>query len=237
MRTYLVKERFRTIQGEGFHTGTPALFIRLAGCNMWNGRDEDRERDAQRNRARCPAWCDTDFVGGDRMTAREVCDLPGGSRPVPLIVITGGEPLLQVDPELLCQLENAYPEAQVAIETNGTLRPEWFPLDGTASHFIWDQYDERRPSTGLLVRRPWITLSPKRGRAETLLPWADEIKLVTPDYSPAEWEDFPARHRYVQPRAHGVTRDEGNEHVAAMWVADNHRWKLSLQLHKVVRMP
>lgn len=229
MKTYMVKERFRTIQGEGYHVGTPALFIRLAGCNMWSGRAEDRDRDADRHRAACPRWCDTDFVGGTRMTAEQVCDTPVGGHPTPLIVLTGGEPLLQIDGELLHELAVAYPEARIAIETNGTVRPEWFPLDGTARSICWDAEP--------IVRVPWITLSPKRSRSETVLPWADEIKLVVPDYDPRDWEDFPARHRFVQPRAHGVTRDEDQEHLAASWVAANSRWRLSLQTHKIVRMP
>jgi organic radical activating enzyme len=236
VKTYVIKERFRTIQGEGFHVGTPALFIRFAGCNMWNSAEDDRERDAVRNRAACPRWCDTDFVGGERLTADQVVDHAAASRPTPLVVLTGGEPLLQVDVPLLAAVHRAMPEATIAIETNGTVRPSWW----------WNDDEVRGPGYPVVqvvdgwqhvAPRPWMTMSPKRARYETVLPWADELKLVVPDYDPRDWEDFPARHRFVQPRADRSVRDENQEFLAASWVAGGTRWRLSLQTHKIVRMP
>lgn len=209
-KQYAVKETFRTIQGEGYHAGTPAFFIRLAGCNMWSGHEEDRARDAERNEAHCPRWCDTDFVGGFMMTAQEVAaKVPTD---VPLVVISGGEPLLQVDDALLGMIR-VRTNALIAIETNGTVEAKFMP-----SPWVW------------------ITLSPKRSRAKTKLTTASELKLVWPDYDPYEWADFAAVHKFIQPRANRDIRDEVNEREAALLVAEQGRWRLSLQTHKVTRM-
>lgn len=217
MRSYTIKEMFRTVQGEGFHTGTAALFIRFAGCNMWNGHDEDRMRDAQRNQAQCPLWCDTDFVGGTKMTAVEIREYVESQKAVPLIVLSGGEPLLQVDDDLLCVLHDAAPEARIAIETNGTARPLF-------------TYDKKLPGNGWL----WITLSPKRRRDRTVITCASELKLVYPAYDPSEWADFNAQHFFLQPCADQTVRQLEVERAAAAYVTNNYRWRLSLQTHKVL---
>lgn len=219
MKRYIVKESFRTIQGEGYHVGTPSIFIRLAGCNMWSGREEDRERDSKRNLAHCPRWCDTDFVGGTKLTAGGVAKLIEDAPRVPLIVLTGGEPLLQVDEELLAALWWEMPGARVAIETNGSVRPSWMP-----------------PSSVDAPSNLWITMSPKQQRASVQLTWANEIKLVWPDYDPADWSDFTADHRFVSPRADRTIRDISNEQDAARYVAEQGTWRLSLQTHKVTGM-
>lgn len=217
MRKYAIKEMFRTIQGEGFHAGTPALFIRFAGCNMWSGHDADRLRDAQRNHAQCPLWCDTDFVGGMHMTAGELGSTVDGQGAVPLIVLTGGEPMLQVDDDILDALHDAAPEARIAIETNGTVKPKF-------------GYDDRLPPNGWL----WITMSPKLARERTVLKRASELKLVYPAYQPSEWQDFPAHHYFVQPCADQTIRQPEVERQAAEFVTNNYRWRLSLQTHKVL---
>jgi 7-carboxy-7-deazaguanine synthase len=217
--TYMVKERFRTVQGEGHHTGTPAIFIRFAGCNMWSGREEDRARDARRNLAQCPNWCDTDFVGGTKMSARDIGTWLEAEHVTPLIVLTGGEPMLQVDDELIQVIHDAAPESRIAIETNGTVKP-----------MFW--YENRKGCPSWF----WVTMSPKRAREETVLPWAHELKLVWPAYEPHRWTDFDAEHFYIQPQADREVRDEHNEHEAALVVADGFRWKLSLQGHKITRM-
>ena len=85
--------------------------------------------------------------------------------------------------------------------------------------------------------RFWITLSPKQRRARIVLPWANEIKLVWPDYDPAEWTDYPADHWFVQPRADRTIRDEVNEREAALYVSEGYRWRLSLQTHKLLGIP
>jgi 7-carboxy-7-deazaguanine synthase len=219
MKTYTVKERFRTVQGEGHHVGTPAIFIRLAGCNMWSGREQDRERDSQRNLAHCPRWCDTDFVGGSKMSAHDVETWLEEQPAVPLVVITGGEPMLQVDNDLLDAVWNGAPEARIAIETNGSFRPDWYP-------------DRPEQATSKL----WVTMSPKQPRSHIALPWANELKLVWPDYDPADWAGFPADHRFISPRADRTIRDEVVEQDAAVWVSEQFGWRLSLQTHKITRM-
>ncbi len=130
---YTVKEIFYSLQGEGVHTGMPAVFLRFAGCNLWNGREEDREG------ADC-SWCDTDFVGGKRFEAAvDLAKAVTAAHPAgvhPLIVATGGEPSLQLDSPLVTALHRAGYE--VAVETNGT-RPlpsnvDWVtvsPKEGT----------------------------------------------------------------------------------------------------------
>lgn len=109
-RIYVVKEIFYSVQGEGFHMGTPATFVRFAGCNLWSGREADRAK------AICQ-FCDTDFVGGERMTREEIVakcvENPG------MVIFTGGEPALQLDHELVRALQRR--NKFVAIETNGTL--------------------------------------------------------------------------------------------------------------------
>ena len=102
---YRVKEIFPTLQGEGIYTGQPAVFLRFANCNLWSGKEEDRARDASRNGAACPLWCDTDFQNGTRMSAGEVADAVAehwqeGMR----LVVTGGEPSLQWDGMLAAAL-------------------------------------------------------------------------------------------------------------------------------------
>jgi 7-carboxy-7-deazaguanine synthase len=237
VKTYTVKEVFRTVQGEGHHAGTAALFVRFAGCNMWSGDDEDRIRDAVRNEAECPRWCDTDFRAHDAMrwTSEELGSVVKDRvRGVPLIVLSGGEPLLQVDAALLDCLHNAAPHATISIETNGTVSPRF---DYGGDYLAPDGNVDIALASSL---RPWLwlTMSPKRARASTRLTYAHEIKLVVPAYNPDEWADFPVLHRFVQPLAHGTQRDERSEHRAAMWVAHGDgKWRLSLQTHKMVGVP
>src|SRR5581483_4952603 len=121
--TYAVKEIFYTLQGEGALTGRPAVFLRFAGCNLWSGREEHRAT------AQC-TFCDTDFVGADgpdggrfadasELAERVLREWPGGGRP--FVVVTGGEPLLQLDPPLIAALHAR--GFEIAVETNGTLPP------------------------------------------------------------------------------------------------------------------
>lgn len=212
MSKYTVKAIFPTIQGEGCAMGMPALFVRMAGCNMWSGIESKREDDAVRNRADCPRWCDTDFRGGTGHTAEELVAEITAQLVQPLIVITGGEPLLQVDQELVDALLKVTRPAgvRIAFETNGTV----------AAQFDQDN------------RGLWVTMSPKRSRAETVLTHCDELKLVYPPYDPEQWEDFPARHRWVQPvdsREIGI--GEVNRRCVDFVLA--HRdWRLGSQAHK-----
>jgi 7-carboxy-7-deazaguanine synthase len=231
MKTYLVKECFRTIQGEGYHAGTPAVFLRLVGCNMWSGYEGDRALDSERNQAQCPLWCDTDFTpeGSQRYTAGEVRLLVAArcvSAPVSLIVITGGEPLLQVDDELLHALWSLDPTPMIAIETNGTVRPKFGPNWKSDGHDV------------MVGLKPWITLSPKQPRSMLQLPLelVSELKLVYPAYDPSDWEDVKCE-RFIQPAAWRSERTVAAEQDAAAFVIADGTWKLSLQTHKILGVP
>jgi organic radical activating enzyme len=230
--TYKVKSIFPTIQGEGFHAGRAAVFVRFAGCNLWSGHDENRHRDSWRNDALCPTWCDTDFVGGDKVSADDIAATVAGhwaGKGAPadrLIVLTGGEPFLQLDDTLLEALKVI--AGTVAIETNGTIA-----LD---------------PSIKALD--PWITMSPKRARAKTALTSCSEIKLVVPGgQSIEDWDDFPAGHRFVQPcdptamLGTVINPDQLNlvkrtTRKNVMDIVRQHpKWRLSLQMHKELGIP
>lgn len=210
---YSLVKVFGTIQGEGALAGTPATFIRLGGCNMWSGVETRREADAERNGAECPKWCDTDFRPRTRVYASDIVDLVKACGDRPLIVITGGEPMLQLDDELIDALLNAFQRSRIQIETNGTVEPAF----GFRS-------------------RIYITLSPKTPRSRTVLTNADELKLVWPAYDPKEWESFPVRHRFLQPQADREQRDLEHEAKLVAYVQENTEWRLSLQTHKVLEI-
>lgn len=208
---YAVKELYLTLQGEGAQTGMRAVFCRFAGCNLWSGREADRAG------ATC-RFCDTDFVGTDG---------PGGGRfatadaladaiatawgPEPrhrLVVMTGGEPLLQLDQPLVAALHAR--GFRVAVETNGTL-PAPAGLD-------------------------WICVSPKAG-AETVLRAGDELKLVFPQpgLPPEAVESWSFRHFFLQPMD-GPER-QANTQAAIRHCLAHPRWRLSLQTHKLTGLP
>lgn len=205
MKTYVIKEMFRTLQGEGYWTGRRAVFCRFAGCNLWNGREEDRDKGA----GTCARWCDTDFVGGDRMTAIGICqraaELWGAGRDHRFIVLTGGEPMLQVDWDLVATLHRF--EFFVAIETNGTHKTD--PLVD------------------------WITVSPKAG-ADLIQRRGQELKLIYPqaDATPERFEGLNFDHFFLQPMD-GPDR-EANTKTAVAYCLEHSRWRLSLQMHKIV---
>lgn len=211
MRTlFSVKEAFYTLQGEGAHAGLPAVFVRFAGCNLWTGREEDRASGS----GGCSRWCDTDFVGldglnGGRYTAEGLADLvkrlwPGDR---PRVVLTGGEPLLQVTADLVGVLLAA--RCWVAVETNGT----------------------QRVPPGV----DWVCVSPKAG-APVVLTEADEVKLVWPQevLDPEEVAaSIAAKHYSIQPKA----GDPTSVSAAMTYVQATPRWRLSLQLHKLLGIP
>lgn len=208
--TYQVKEVYYTLQGEGMQVGRAAVFLRFAGCNLWSGREADRARAACR-------FCDTDFVGTDgpgggkfphaEELARAVkAHWPGGGRP--LVVMTGGEPALQIDPPLVAALKAE--GFETAIETNGTIAlPEG--LD-------------------------WVCVSPKAGTALSQLA-GDELKLVYPQAgaNPEMFEGLAFRHFSLQPMD-GPARAE-NTALALAYVHAHPRWRLSLQTHKYLDIP
>lgn len=208
--TYLVKELFFTLQGEGAHAGRPAVFCRFAGCNLWTGREVHRAS------AICK-FCDTDFVGtdgpgGGRYDAHQLVEavVAAWSDPQvpPFLVCTGGEPLLQLDEELVGALRAQ--SIEIAIETNGTLRPP----------------------PGI----DWICVSPKAG-ADWVLRSGDELKFVFPQdgVDPSEFDDWDFTHRFLQPMD-GTDRASNTESAVSYCMSHPH-WRLSLQTHKYLGIP
>lgn len=212
--TYAVKEIFYTLQGEGANAGRPAVFCRFAGCNLWSGLERDRAT------AICQ-FCDTDFVGtdgtlGGKFTGADaLADVvlaqwprpsPRGARP--LVVCTGGEPLLQLDDPLIRELHAR--GFEIAVETNGTLAAP----------------------PGL----DWICVSPKAG-AELAQRTGDELKLVYPqsDAPPERFAGLAFRHFFLQPMD-GPARD-ANTAAAARYCMAHPHWRLGLQTHKVAGIP
>lgn len=205
---YAIKEAFLTVQGEGFWTGRVAMFLRFAGCNMWTGLERDR-------RLGCSAWCDTDFRGTDGQnggwyTASQLVGLVQKlwAGPVaPFVVLTGGEPLLQVDAVLLKALRGA--GFFVAVETNGTLE-----LPGTVDH---------------------VCMSPKTTLPQIRV--VDELKLVYPasGMRPEQFDHIKATHRFLQPL--DDARREMNTKAALRYCMANPEWRLSTQIHKALGVP
>jgi 7-carboxy-7-deazaguanine synthase len=216
--SYFVKEIFPTVQGEGFHAGTPALFIRMSVCNLWSGREEHRGRDSMRHGAVCPLWCDTDFVGGQKMSLQDIKDeISEWFDSISLVVVTGGEPLLQLDDELVSMLHENFDT--VAVETNGTASPR----------FDLDEFVERVENYGL-----WITMSPKT--PNPVLSYCHELKVVYPSHDPLYYsEKVAADHHFVQPVDLGD--EEKNKEVydqVLSFVMDNPDWRVSVQTHKIL---
>jgi 7-carboxy-7-deazaguanine synthase (Cx14CxxC type) len=213
--SYIVKEIYYTLQGEGAQTGRPAVFCRFSGCNLWSGRESDRAS------AIC-TFCDTDFIGtdgpgGGKFESPEALattigafwpvSIPGESGS-PLVVCTGGEPLLQLDRRLVLALQRE--GFEVAVETNGT----------------------RIPPRGL----DWICVSPKAG-SDLVLRQGDELKLVFPQSGllPESLKELDFDHFYLQPMD-GPNRAE-NTRSAVEYVLAHPQWRLSLQTHKFLGLP
>jgi 7-carboxy-7-deazaguanine synthase (Cx14CxxC type) len=216
--SYAVKEIFYTLQGEGAQAGRAAVFCRFAGCNLWSGREADRA-------AAVCKFCDTEFVGvdgpggGSFETAEELATAieekwPAESRQNDFglgkrfVVCTGGEPLLQLDAQLIAALHRR--GFEIAVETNGTIAAP----DGVN----------------------WLCVSPKAG-AELLQKSGDELKLVYPQAGaePAEFELLSFRHFFLQPMD-GPER-EANTGLALRYCLDHPQWRLSLQTHKFLGIP
>ena len=210
-RSYAVKEMYYTLQGEGANTGRPAVFCRFAGCNLWTG--------SERHRKDAICWfCDTDFVGTDGSGGGKFCtasELAAAVRHLwpsrasrksrPLVVCTGGEPLLQLDAAAVDALHKA--GFEVAVETNGT----------------------QEPPTGL----DWICVSPKEG-AELKLRTGHELKLVYPQRRalPEVFEDLEFKHFFLQPMDGPDIKE--NTAAAVQYCLDHPQWRLSLQTHKYI---
>ncbi len=211
---YSVKEIFYTLQGEGSNAGRPAVFCRFSGCNLWTGREADRSK------AICQ-FCDTDFVGTDGpgggrfATGADLADAiaekwPESSQPHarPLVVCTGGEPLLQLDEDAVEAIHAR--GFEIAVETNGT----------------------QTPPPGL----DWICVSPKAG-SEFILTKGDELKLVfpQPDAPPELFESLDFTHFFLQPMD-GPNVEEHTQRTL-QYCLDHPQWRLSLQTHKILDIP
>ena len=198
---YIVHERFLTLQGEGANLGRAAVFVRFAGCNLWSGREEDRATAVCR-------FCDTEFRGGERFdTADALADaalaLWPSHAPSPMVVLTGGEPLLQVDAALIDALHAR--GVFIAVETNGT-QPLPGPID-------------------------FVCLSPK-STAPVVLTRADELKLVfpQPDAMPDRFAAFPAPIRWLSPM--DGPNLAANIEAASAYCLRDPVWRLNIQAHK-----
>jgi 7-carboxy-7-deazaguanine synthase len=212
--SYAVKEIFYSLQGEGAHTGRPTVFCRFTGCNLWSGREEDRLT------AICQ-FCDTDFVGTDGFGGgrfQSALDLatavatawPTPPAPLarPFVVCTGGEPLLQLDDNLVAAFHEF--GFEVAIETNGT----------------------RLPPRGV----DWICVSPK-AEGDLVLRAGHELKLVFPQEGaePARFAHLDFRYFFLQPM--DGPEQARNTQLAVRYCLEHPQWRLSLQTHKLLGIP
>jgi len=225
-KRYKVHSMFATIQGEGYHAGTPAVFVRLSGCNVWSGKEEDRKKDTKRGL--CAAWCDTDFFGidedqgGGNMRAGEIAvkangawlrgmGASDGAANSRVLVVTGGEPSLQLDTHFVYAMHQS--GWLVHVETNGS----------------------RALPEGL----DWVTLSPKPPMPVVAQRY-DEVKCIVPAVDPAPYRNLVRGGMvFIQP----LDSDNGIELRAKNWAAAvdyviEHPWtRLSIQTHKLLGLP
>ena len=208
---YSVKEIFYTLQGEGGQAGKPAVFCRFAGCNLWTGLERDRAN------AICQ-FCDTDFVGTDGVgggkfkTAEDLAAAVKtewtGNGGKPLVVCTGGEPLLQLDTALIEAFHAA--GFEIAVESNGTIEPP----------------------EGI----DWLCISPKIG-SELVVTSGTELKLVYPQEGgePHKFEHLDFDHFFLQPMDSPTLT--ANTTAAVDYCKANPKWRLSVQTHKAIDIP
>jgi len=206
--SYAVKEAFLTLQGEGVQAGSRAVFLRFAGCNLWSGREQDRAT------AQCN-FCDTDFVGTDGpgggkfadadALAAHVEQLWGEGDARRLVVITGGEPMLQLDPALIFALHAR--GFRIAVESNGTI--------------------------AAVPGIDWLCISPKAG-TEVVQRSGNELKLVWPQrgIDPVDLEGWEFDHFLVQPM--DGTDLQGSNDAAIALAMERPKWRVTLQAHKLI---
>ena len=209
---YTIKEIYYTIQGEGFHTGRSAVFVRFSGCNLWTGYEKDR------NNAICN-FCDTDFIGTDGpgggrfrtpndLVKNILSKWPSRSIEKRFVVFTGGEPLLQMDEELINVLH--FNKFEIAIETNGTVNAP--------------------------KNIDWVCVSPKAG-SDLIITKGNELKLVFPQHGidPSQYENLNFDHFSLQP----MDNENLNENIqkTIKYCHEHPLWRLSLQTHKFVGIP
>jgi organic radical activating enzyme len=205
LRNYQVKEIFGpTIQGEGALIGMPVVFLRFAGCNLWNGKMETK--------ADSPCFfCDTDFVGGEKMTVDDIlARLTSYRANTEWIVITGGEPLLQLDKRLIDALHSRH--WKINLETNGTVPCDYL---GSIDH---------------------VSFCPKTAPDTIRIPYCDSLKILWPLSAATTdmYKDFPSGQKYIQPvdiNNKGFRR----EVLPALYQLGSN-WRLSPQLHKLIEV-
>jgi len=210
--SYLIKEIFYSLQGEGYHSGRPAVFCRFSGCNLWSGKDVDRDKAICR-------FCDTDFLGtdgeegGNYKNAGELAEKiarlwpRGENTGKPFVVCTGGEPLLQLDKKLIDALHEK--KLEIAVETNGTI----IAPDGI----------------------DWLCVSPK-ANAILVQKSGDELKLVYPQGQdePEKYTSYDFKYFFLQPLDDLYLKD--NIHKTLDYILNHPRWSLSLQLQKILKI-
>ncbi|QCE34827.1 7-carboxy-7-deazaguanine synthase [Acetobacteraceae bacterium] len=214
--TYAIKEIFLSLQGEGLQCGKVSIFCRFSGCNLWNGLEKDRKTSACR-------FCDTDFIGtkgqngGKYSSAQKLADKideiwikETGTTTDKHIIFTGGEPLLQLDSEILEEVKNR--GFRTSLETNGSIRPPKNVLD------LLD----------------WICVSPKEEKL--LLTQGDELKFIYPQQTlkPEHFENLAFRHFVLQPMDN--ENQAKNTQEALSYCLKHPNWKLGLQVHKILRI-
>ncbi|HHB91974.1 MAG TPA: 7-carboxy-7-deazaguanine synthase [Thioploca sp.] len=207
---YFIKEIFYSLQGEGLQSGRAAVFCRFAGCNLWSGREEDRIT------AKCK-FCDTDFIGINGQNGGKFNDAQALVTKIteywpnfnakPLVICTGGEPLLQMDTILVETFHQA--GFEVAIETNGTLE--------------------------IIPNIDWICVSPK-ANAPLILTSGDELKLIFPqkDASPELFQHFAFKYFFLQPMSGQQLLN--NTQLALDYCLKHPQWRISLQIHKLLNI-
>jgi 7-carboxy-7-deazaguanine synthase len=208
---YKVKEIFYTLQGEGAQAGRAAVFCRFTGCNLWSGREEDRDK------AICK-FCDTDFWGTDGLNGGRYDAVSLAEKVIslwhnkavgkPYVVCTGGEPLLQLDEPLIAAFHAV--GLEVAVETNGTIEAP----------------------AGL----DWVCVSPK-SNTDILLTKGHELKLVYPqmDALPERFQNFDFQYFFLQPMDSPLR--DSNTKACVQYCLDNPQWRISLQTHKLLDIP
>lgn len=206
---YSVKEIFTTLQGEGYHTGTPAIFVRFTGCNLWSGFEKDRLN----GKGSCSKWCDTNFINGTKYTLEQLVNIiKQQSDNIHYIVFTGGEPLLQLDESLLSELSNYY----IAIETNGTI-------------LLKDN---------IKSKLDWICVSPKAGTQLQLVE-GNELKLIYPQLGIDPeylWTQYHQNfeHFFIQPLDN--PNQNNNTQLSIQYCQEHPHWRLSLQTQKYINI-
>ena len=209
---YTIKEIYYTIQGEGFHTGRSSVFVRFTGCNLWSGHEKDREN------AICN-FCDTDFIGTDGpgggrfqtpddLVENILSKWPSRSIEQRFVVFTGGEPLLQMNEELINVLH--FNKFEIAIETNGTVNAP--------------------------KNIDWVCVSPKAG-SDLIITKGNELKLVYPQHGidPSQYENLNFDHFSLQPMDNESLNE--NIQKTIKYCHEHPLWRLSLQTHKFVGIP